>query len=184
MNAMEKTSTVPWTLKRSARTGRLWVTVRRDGAVVVTAPVHAPFAAIERFVRDRAAWIARAAAKMRRYKDDVYLPRTRSSYLAHKEQARSLVHALLARHAPAYGFRFGRVAIKDLRRNWGSCSELGNLNFNYKLAFLPADLAEYVVVHELCHLAEFNHSRKFWDLVGRSLPDAARRRRELRRYHA
>ncbi len=181
---MERTASTAWTLRRSARSGRLWVTVRRDGAVVVTAPSHAPFAAIERFVRDRAEWIARAVAKMRRYKDDVYLPRTRAAYLANKERARALVLELLGRHAPAYGFRYGRVFIKDLRRNWGSCSELGNLNFNYKLAFLPPELAEYVVVHELCHLAEFNHSPAFWALVGRALPDAAARRKRLRAYHA
>ncbi len=181
---MERTATSAWTLRRRGRTSRLWVTVRRDGAVVVTAPPHAPFVAIERFVRDRAGWIARAVARMRRYKDDVYLPRTRTAYLAHKERARALVRVLLDRHAPAYGFRYGRVSIKDLRRNWGSCSELGNLNFNYKLALLPSELAEYVVVHELCHLAEFNHSARFWELVGRALPEAERLRKELRKYHA
>jgi predicted metal-dependent hydrolase len=173
---MEKTAEKAWTLKRSARTSRVWVTVRRDGAVVVT---------IERFVREKADWISRTAARVRRHKDDVYLPRTRASYLANKERARELVAALLEKHATSLGTaRFGRVFIKDLRRNWGSCSELGNLNFNYKLVLIPGALAEYVVVHELCHLTEFNHSRHFWTLVESALPDAKRRQKALRRYHA
>ena len=173
-----------WTLKRSTRTRRLWLSVRRDGTVLVTAPPYAPLAAIEHFVRDRAEWIARTVAVMRRRKDDVYLPRGRRSYLACKERARLLVHGFLAAHAPFYGLRYGKVFIKDMRRNWGSCSELGNLNFNYKLIFLPPKLAEYVVVHELCHLERFDHSSSFWDLVKRAVPDAKATRKELRKYHA
>lgn len=180
----EPGSKARWTLKRSSRTRRLWITVRRDGSVVVTAPTYEPLAAIERFVRAKAAWIARALEHVRRHRDDVYLPRDRRSYLRHKEAARALVHAYVARYAPLVGRPFGRIAIKDLRSNWGSCSEARNLNFNYKLVLLPPELAEYVVVHELCHLAHFDHSRAFWTLVGSLLPDAQERRKRMRKYHA
>lgn len=173
-----------WTLKRSARTRRLWITVHRDGSVVVTAPHSEPLAAIERFVLAKAAWIARAVENVARHRDEVYLPRDRRSYLRHKEAARALVRALVARHAPALGLPFGRIAIKDMRSNWGSCSEKGNLNFNYKLALVPPALAEYVVVHELCHLAHFDHSSSFWRLVERLLPDAKARRAAMRKFHA
>lgn len=178
------TKTGAWSLRRSDRATRLWVEVKRDGSVVVTAPRFAPFAAIERFVRDKAEWIARAVAAVAKRKDDVYLPRGRRAYLANRERARDLVHGLLRLHTPRYGGRYGKVFIKDLRRNWGSCSELGNLNFNYKLVFLPARLAEYVVVHELCHLERFDHSPAFWGLVERAIPDAKACRKELRKYHA
>ncbi len=175
---------VKWTLKRNARSRRLWVRVQRDGSVTVTAPVFAPFAVIERFVRDKAEWIARAVAKMGHCKDDAFLPRDRRSYLAHKERARALVHVLLQRYAPRYGFAYKKVFIKNLRRNWGSCSELRNLNFNYKLLFLPERLAAYVVVHELCHLAVFDHSSTFWELVSREMPEYKKIRQEMRKYHA
>ncbi|HTK05139.1 MAG TPA: SprT family zinc-dependent metalloprotease [Candidatus Eisenbacteria bacterium] len=178
------TSTVVWTLRRSARTRRLWITVQRDGSVVVTAPHREPLPAIERFVREKAAWIARTVAHVARYKDDVLLPRDRRSYLRHRETARAIVHGWLAKYAPLVGLPYGRVFIKNLRRNWGSCSEAGNLNFNYKLALLPERLSEYVVLHELCHLAHFDHSPAFWKLVVRLMPDAKLRRKEMRKYHA
>src|SRR5688572_27971984 len=127
------TQTVAWTLRRSTRTRRLWITVQRDGSVVVTAPHREPLSAIERFVREKTYWISRSLARLSRYKDDVMLPRDRRSYLLHREAARAVVHGLLATYAPLVGLQFGRVSIKDMRRNWGSCSEAGNLNFNYKL---------------------------------------------------
>jgi predicted metal-dependent hydrolase len=67
-----------------------------------------------------------------------------------------------------YHFRYNRVSIKMQISRWGSCSRYGNLNFNYGLINLPQELADYVVVHELCHLKEMNHGPKFWALGGRN----------------
>lgn len=180
----ESSEKTPWTLKRSFNTRRLWITVQRDGSVVVTAPHQATISAIEQFIRNKAAWIARAVARMTKYKNDIFLPRDRRSYLAHKETARGIINGLLAQYAPKYGLTHKRVFIKNLRRNWGSCSEVGNLNFNYKIALLPLELAEYVVVHELCHLVHFNHSKEFWALVAQEIPDYTQRRNAMRKYHA
>jgi predicted metal-dependent hydrolase len=102
-------------------------------------------------------------------------------YLAHKEVARAFVHERLAYYNAVYNFEFNRVAIRNQKTCWGSCSEKGNLNFNYKLLFLPRHLADYVVVHELCHLAELNHSPAFWELVARACPEYKKHRRELQR---
>ena len=101
-------------------------------------------------------------------------------YLKYREQARALVHAQVAKINQRYNFPVGRIAIKNHRSRWGSCSKKHNLNFNYKILFLPERLAEYIVAHELCHLGEFNHSPKFWDLVARFAPDYRERVRELR----
>jgi predicted metal-dependent hydrolase len=108
---------------------------------------------------------------------------TRASgrYLAHKESARALVHAKLEHWNASYGFSYGRVAIRDQRSRWGSCSKKGNLNFNFRLVFLPERLVDAVIVHELCHLGEFNHGPKFWELVARTVPDHGERRKELAR---
>lgn len=102
-------------------------------------------------------------------------------YQAHKEKARDLVIARLAHFNahPAYGFTYGRISIKNTKSRWGSCSKKGNLNFSYKLALIAPDLADYVIVHELCHIGEFNHSRAFWDLVAKAMPDWMERRKRM-----
>jgi len=91
-------------------------------------------------------------------------------YQQHKEVARKIIFERLICYAPLCGVMFKRVAIRNQRRRWGSCSSLGNLNFNYRLAFLPQPLCDYVVVHELCHLKELNHGPKFWAAVEAVLP--------------
>lgn len=92
-------------------------------------------------------------------------------FLENKEKARSLVVERLTYFNTFYGYRWNRVAIKNTKRRWGSCSRKGNLNFCYKIALIPQELADYIIVHELCHLGQFNHSKDFWNLVARSVPD-------------
>ena len=74
-------------------------------------------------------------------------------------------------YVPRVGRAPGRVAIRDQKSRWGSCSQKGNVNFNWKLIMAPPQALDYVVVHELCHLYEFNHSPRFWQLVSRQMPD-------------
>jgi len=92
-------------------------------------------------------------------------------YVEHKEEARELTLARLAHFNQHYGLKWNRVAIRNQRRCWGSCTSLKNLNFNYKLILLPPHLADYIIVHELCHLKELNHGKAFWDLVEETIPD-------------
>lgn len=106
--------------------------------------------------------------------------RERAEYLFHRESARAYVRLLLYRANARYGFSYNRVSIKDQRTRWGSCSEKGNLNFHYRILALPPHLAEYVVAHELCHLAELNHSPRFWDLLAQTIPHYKEARKELR----
>lgn len=105
----------------------------------------------------------------------------RVRYRDYKESARELVCRKLVEWNAHFGFTYGRVTIRDQRSRWGSCSKKGNLNFNYRLALLPEHLVDYVIVHELCHIAEFNHSPHFWALVARVIPDHHERKRELRK---
>lgn len=102
-------------------------------------------------------------------------------YVAHKELARSFIHERLVYWNQFYEFSYNRVAIRNQRRCWGSCSSNRNLNFSYKLLFVPPCLADYIVVHELCHLKEMNHGPNFWKLVEEHMPDYKERRAHLRR---
>jgi len=109
-----------------------------------------------------------------------WMRRNRRQYLKVRESARALVHDRINHFNASYRFPLRRVFIKNHRSRWGSCSERGNLNFNYKIVFLPQELADYIIVHELCHLAEFNHSHRFWDLVGQMVPGHKSLRKQLR----
>ncbi len=106
---------------------------------------------------------------------------SRSHYEKYREVARSHVHARLLHYNQLYGHEYRRVAIRNTRSRWGSCSKKGNLNFSYKVALLPPELCDYVVVHELCHLAEFNHGPNFWALVARAVPNHPQLRRQLQK---
>ena len=105
---------------------------------------------------------------------------SKSEYLKYKVQALDLVKNKLEHFNQFYNFKYNKVTVRNQSTRWGSCSKSGNINFNYKLALLPESLVDYVVVHELCHLGEFNHSKNFWDLVARTVPDYKERRQELR----
>ena len=101
-------------------------------------------------------------------------------YLKHKEAARALVHDRLVHHNEHYGLAWNRVAIRNQRRSWGSCTSLRNLNFSYRILFLPQHLQDYIIVHELCHLVELNHGPNFWALVAERVPEHQQCRRDLR----
>lgn len=98
----------------------------------------------------------------------------------HREYARAFVYTRIGELNTVYNFSFNRVAIRNQKTRWGSCSKQKNLNFNYRIAWLPAHLADYIIVHELCHLQELNHSQNFWALVSRAVPNHRELRRELR----
>ena len=106
--------------------------------------------------------------------------RSHRHYLRHKERARAVIGARLLHYNAHYRHALRRVFIKNSKSRWGSCSSAGNLNFNYKLLFLPQELADYVVVHELCHLRHFNHGPEFWALVSQACPDYKSLRKALR----
>lgn len=106
---------------------------------------------------------------------------SRKSFIEHKEGARILVRERLEHFNTVYNFKYNKIAIRNQRSRWGSCSKKGNLNFNYRIALLPEKLSDYIIVHELCHIGEFNHSQKFWDLVAKTVPDYCEKRAALRR---
>lgn len=108
-------------------------------------------------------------------------------YQKHKEETRRLVHERLPyfmeRYQTVHRIQFkpqGKISIKNTMTRWGSCSSKGNLNFSFRLALLPKHLSDYIIIHELCHLAEFNHSSKFWDLVALEAPLYNQYRHELK----
>ncbi|HEX8591154.1 MAG TPA: SprT family zinc-dependent metalloprotease [Candidatus Paceibacterota bacterium] len=176
-----------YTIRESTRAKYLRVTVYLDGAVVLTKPLRVSEKKALKFLEQQRVWITEVQAKLERRQSGnppvMELPRLHHGTKAHKEaveRARALVLERLPIVNQRYGFAYGRVAIKSQKTMWGSCSHKGNLNFNYKIVFLPRPIADYLIVHELCHLIEHNHSPQFWALVERSLPEYKTLRRQLR----
>ncbi len=101
-----------------------------------------------------------------------------------REQARQACAAAAARHATAAGRRHGRISLRDPRSRWGSCNASGDLMFSWRLVMAPAAVLDYVVVHEVAHLAEMNHSPRFWAVVKRLCPEYPAARDWLRRHGA
>lgn len=95
------------------------------------------------------------------------------AYLEHwyRKEAAKAIKESVARHSKQMQVTYGVVTIKDQKTRWGSCSSLGNLNFNYRLVMAPERVLDYVVVHELAHRVHMNHSKEFWDLVGQVMPE-------------
>lgn len=98
-----------------------------------------------------------------------------------RETARIFVENRLSYFNKIYNFEINRIAIKNTSTRWGSCSSKKNLNFNYKIIYLKPIFADYLIVHELCHLGEMNHSKKFWALVEKTIPNYGKVNKELRK---
>ena len=97
----------------------------------------------------------------------------------YRREAATWLAGRVEHHASQLGVLPSRVAIRGQRSRWGSCSGRGTVSLNWRLMMVPSALADYVVVHELCHLRHMNHSPRFWEMVGEVVPDYRERRRSL-----
>lgn len=166
-------------IKKNARARRL-ILAFRNGKLSVTVPVgFARPQLIENFIKAKADWILKnkklfAQQPARQIKFD------RHDYLRNKEATRALVEEKLRLFKQIYKFKIKSISIRNQQTRWGSCSARAGLNFNYKLIFLPGYVADYIIVHELCHLQELNHSARFWKLVSKTIPNYLEIKRELK----
>ena len=134
---------------------------------------------MERVLRDKRAWIEE---QRRRQVPRLGLEGLAVSESAGRIRARELVSALAEEEAERLGVAYRRIRIGGQRTLWGSCSPAGTLSFNWRLVLAPAEVLDYVVVHELCHLRVPNHSRRFWELVERRRPHWREQRDWLRKH--
>ena len=188
---MEKTiklaqEKVGYTLRLNTRSRSVRLTVACGGVFTVSAPPWMDQNRIERFIFEKSAWVLDKIRYFSKFPKAALAPRInrRKHFAEHKEKARMLVQERLAHFNHLYGFKWNKVAIRNQRSRWGSCSRNKNLSFNYRIALLPPRLADYLIVHELCHLGEPNHSPAFWSLVSRALPDFRALRTELQKTFA
>lgn len=143
------------------------IQINPAGEIIVRAPQKMTVEAIDCFVQDKRNWIEK------------HLPRQSGSLAKLSaaqiddltQRARTAITERVQYYAPLVGVPYGNITIRCQRTRWGSCSSKGNLNFNCLLMLMPEDVIDYVVVHELCHRKQMNHSKKFWAEVGNILPE-------------
>ncbi len=167
-------------LKISNRAKRLRLAVYRNGQLAVTKPASLKIEVAENFIREHGDWIIKKIKYFENIKISPLNQLTRRDYLHRREEARILVVERLKYFNNFYNFSYSGISIRDQKTRWGSCSRRGNLNFNFRLLYLSEPLCDYVIVHELCHLKELNHSANFWTLVAKTIPDFRNLRKNLK----
>jgi predicted metal-dependent hydrolase len=174
---------IDYTLRKRKNAKNIRLSVHPGGKVMVSAPSRVKMGAIESFINDKLEWIQDKMAHFANIPPYLLHKSSKKDLVKYKEEALELVTCRLEHFNahPAYGFPIGRISIRNQKTRWGSCSKNGNLNFNYKIVLLPPELADYLIVHELCHIGQFNHSRDFWDLVAQAIPDYKERRHRLKK---
>ncbi len=147
----------------------------KDGQVIVRAPQRMPQSEIEKFLLRSMDWINKQIRKQEELKAKASAnPVERLTMQELEELAKKAMKVIperVAYYAPKVGVTYGRITIRNQKSRWGSCSAKGNLNFNCLLMLAPPEVIDSVVVHELCHRIEMNHSKKFYEHVLRVYPD-------------
>ena len=171
---------VPYQIIKSDRK-TIAIQIKADGQVVVRCPKRMRIEEARRFVESKANWIEKHLAKRPAQDVAKYTPQEIGQL---REQARKLVTDRVKYYAPIIGVTYNKIAIRTQHTRWGSCSSKGNLNFNCLLALVPPEVLDYVVVHELCHRKEQNHSARFWSEVEKVLPNYNVHRKWLKEHGA
>ncbi len=151
------------------------IEVRTDLRVIVRAPKRASNREIMKFVEQKQDWIAKHLAQMQIRYEEVWRRKeelfTDDDIRKMKDEAKKIIPDRVKYYADIMGVTFGKITIKNQKTRWGSCSSKGNLNFNCLLMLTPERVRDYVVIHELCHLRQMNHSKLFWAEVEKVMPD-------------
>ncbi len=171
---------ISYQVKLSKKAKRMRIAVYSDSSVVLTLPWAFNRGLGESFIKQKLHWILKSLKKARPFKRRLHIKSNRQEYLKFKSQALVLAQQKVQYWNQIYNFKFNKIAIKNQKTRWGSCSRKGNLNFNFKIVHLTERVLDYLIVHELCHLKEFNHSNNFWMLVGREIPNYKVLRQQLR----
>lgn len=175
---------IEYVLKDSYLARNLRLEINYPGKIILVKPKFVSLARAEKFLADKQEWLLKKLAlfkKIGSQPSELLKPLSRRDFLKNRLAVEKLIRQRLIYFNDFYSFSYNRVSVRNQKTRWGSCSRRGALNFNVRLGNLPADLQDYIIVHELCHLKEFNHSAAFWKLVSKQIPDYLIRRKKLKK---
>lgn len=170
---------LPIVLERAKRK-TLAIQVTQDIQLQIKAPLRTSEREIYRFLQQKQFWIYKQA-KREMANADRRVERSEEELQRLREQARFVLTVKTNEYAKQLGVSFHKIRIGNQRTRWGSCSSKGTISYNWKLVLMPELIMDYVVIHELCHLVEMNHSKRFWDLVESMMPNYAECRAWLKK---
>ncbi len=171
---------IGYQLIRSRRkTVSLQITLQ--GQVLVRCPLHMQKGQVDAFVQSKSLWIQKHLEKLQADPGAQLMEEEKARL---HRQAKEVFWERVNYFAPIVGVTWEKITVRWQRTRWGSCSGKGNLNFNCLLLLAPPEVLDYVVVHELCHRKEMNHSKAFWELVAKVCPDYKAHRKWLKEYGA
>ena len=159
---------IPYTLVRSSRK-TISIVIKTTGEVEVRGPKRCSKRDVEAFLTSKEVWIRKHLDAIGERPEVQLLSEAERKRLT--EQAARILSEKVRFYTDKMGVTVNRITVRSQRTRWGSCSVKGNLNFNCLLMLCPEEVQDYVVVHELCHRKEMNHSARFWTQVERVLPD-------------
>lgn len=171
---------LPIVLERSKRKS-LAIQITKDIQLLIKAPLRMSEREICRFLQQKRFWIYK---QTKREMDNAKnrIERSEEEIQQLRERAREILTLKSNEYAKQLGVSFNKIRIGNQRTRWGSCSSKGTISYNWRLILMPEDIMDYVVVHELCHLVEMNHSSRFWGLVAGMIPDYVARRTWLKQH--
>lgn len=161
------------------------IQVTRDGRVLVRSPRQCSRSCIDTFISENERWVLKHLSlvkekELKKATSSAHPPLSAKDRSLCIEIARDIFTRKTEYYARIMGVSYGRISIREQKTRWGSCSSKGNLNFNWRLILAPEEVLDYVVVHELAHRREMNHSKAFYAIVESVLPDYRTARKWLR----
>ena len=160
------------------------IQVNSNLSVTVRAPRSVSEKDIEEILKKKEAWISKHIEKIKetkeRFEAEPTEKLTREKVIALADEALKVIPERVEYFAKVIGVTYGKITIRNQKTRWGSCSSKGNLNFNCLLMLAPPEVLDYVVVHELCHRKQMNHSKAFWLEVEKVIPDYKEARKWLK----
>ncbi len=168
-----------YNLKRSNRK-TISVEISREAEIIVRAPLKMKKTDIEAFLQSKSEWIDKHLASMKEKLASVPRKLTEEEKNELKKNAKIVIAPRVEKFALRMGISYEKITIKLQKTRFGSCSTHHNLNFNALVALMPSDILDYVIVHELAHLKQMNHSVAFWKEVEKIIPDYKNKRKWLK----
>jgi predicted metal-dependent hydrolase len=169
---------IPYKIIRRRGMRRMLLSISSRGELVMTVPKLAPSMFITSFLRQSSEWIEKNLYHIGTHQST--REEHEREYSARRSEARNIIERRVSELSSQHGFRYRKISIRNQRTRFGSCSRIGNLSFQYRIAFFAPEERDYIIIHELCHLRHFDHSPAFWAEVGSFIPEYERIRRQLR----